>query len=86
MEFKKDLVQCYYLELLLTHVTHQILQLSKILLKFSIFASFIAYCKLEILKIKTKLNHFAIKYKLILKSNLIAMQELKNMGRENYSA
>lgn len=44
-----------------------------------IFASIIAYCKLEMLKIKTGLNHFAIKYKLILRANQIAMQELKNM-------
>jgi len=44
-----------------------------------IFASMIAYCKLEILKFKTKLNHFAIKYKLIVRANQVAMQELKNM-------
>jgi hypothetical protein len=44
-----------------------------------IFASIIAYCKLEMLKIKTKLNHFAIKYKLIVRANQIAMKELKNM-------
>lgn len=44
-----------------------------------IFASIIAYCKLEMLKIKTNLNHFAIKYKLIVRANQIAMQELKNM-------
>lgn len=45
-----------------------------------IFASIIAYCKLEMLKIKTKLNHFAIKYKLIVKANQIALKELKNMA------
>lgn len=45
-----------------------------------IFYSIIAFCKLERLKIKTKLNHFAIKYKLILRSNQIAMQELQNMA------
>lgn len=44
-----------------------------------IYASVIAYCKLEMLKIKTHLNHFAIKYKLIIRANQIAMQELKNM-------
>ena len=44
-----------------------------------VFASLIAYCKLEMLKIKTKLNHFAIKYKLILRANQIAMQELKSL-------
>lgn len=44
-----------------------------------IFAAIIAYCKLEFLKIKTNLNHFAIKYKLILRANQIALKELKNM-------
>ena len=44
-----------------------------------IFAAMIAYCKLEMLKIKTNLNHFAIKYKLLLRANQIAMRELKNM-------
>ena len=45
-----------------------------------IYAAMIAYCKLEMLKIKTKLNHFAIKYKLILRANQIALLELKNMA------
>jgi DDE superfamily endonuclease len=45
-----------------------------------IYASIIAYCKLELLKIKTQLNHFAIKYKLIVRANQIAWQELKNMA------
>ncbi len=44
-----------------------------------IFCSIIAFCKLERLKIKTKLNHFAIKYKLLLRANQIALQELKAM-------
>lgn len=44
-----------------------------------IFASMIAYCKLEFLKFKTKMNHFAIKYKLLLRANQIAMKELKIM-------
>ena len=44
-----------------------------------IFAAIIAYCKLEFLKFKTKMNHFAIKYKLIVRANQIAMKELKNM-------
>lgn len=44
-----------------------------------IFAAIIAYCKLEFLKFKTKMNHFAIKYKLIVRANQIAMQELRNM-------
>jgi hypothetical protein len=45
-----------------------------------VFAAMIAYCKLEMLKFKTGLNHFAIKYKLIIRANQIAMQELKNMA------
>jgi SRSO17 transposase len=45
-----------------------------------VFASMIAYCKLEFLKIKTHLNHFAIKYKLIVRANQIAMQELQIMN------
>ena len=44
-----------------------------------VFAAIIAYCKLELLKCKTKMNHFAIKYKLIIRANQIAMQELRNM-------
>ncbi|MDF1827016.1 MAG: transposase [Legionellaceae bacterium] len=43
------------------------------------YASMIAYCKLEMLKFKTGLNHFAIKYKLVIRANQIAMQELNNM-------
>lgn len=45
--------------------------------KNHIFASIISYCKLEFLKIRTALNHFALKYKLILKANQMAFQELK---------
>ena len=50
--------------------------------KNHIFASIISYCKLEFLKIRTALNHFALKYKLILKANQMAFQELKTL-REN---
>lgn len=42
-----------------------------------IFASLIAFCKLELLKVKTALNHFAIKSKLLLKANQIMFQELQ---------
>lgn len=42
-----------------------------------IFSSIIAYCKLEFLSIKTNINHFALKYKLILKANQAAFAELK---------
>ena len=45
-----------------------------------VYAAMIAYCKLEMLKFKTGLNHFAIKYKLIVRANQVAMQELKNMA------
>lgn len=44
-----------------------------------IFASIIAYCKLELLKVKAHINHFALKYKLIVRANQIAFQELKNL-------
>ena len=47
--------------------------------KNHLFASIIGYCKLELLKIKTCLNHFALKYKLILKANQMAYQELKKL-------
>lgn len=44
-----------------------------------IFASFIGFCKLELLKVKTSMNHFAMKYKLILKANQAALKELRNL-------
>ena len=44
-----------------------------------IFASVVAYCKLEFLKVKTSLNHFAFKYKLILKANQTSMLELRRI-------
>ena len=44
-----------------------------------IYYFIVGYCKLERLKIKTSLNHFAIKYKLILRANQVALQELRNM-------
>lgn len=50
--------------------------------KNHIFASIVSYCKLEFLKIRTNLNHFALKYKLILKANQMAFRELKIL-REN---
>ena len=51
-----------------------------------IFASIIAYCKLEFLKVKTCLNHFALKYKLLLKANQIAFLELKKLYESASSA
>lgn len=47
--------------------------------KNHIFAAIVAYCKLELLKMKTHLNHFALKYKLIMKANQMAFEELKNL-------
>lgn len=44
-----------------------------------IFASIIAFCKLEMLQLKTCVNHFALKYKLILRANQAAMLELQNL-------
>ncbi|MBS4165416.1 hypothetical protein NEOC65_000476 [Neochlamydia sp. AcF65] len=51
-----------------------------------IFLSLIAYCKLEFLKNKILLNHFALKYKLILKANHMAYQELQILQRNSMSA
>jgi hypothetical protein len=44
-----------------------------------LFAAFIAFCKLELLKVKTSLNHFAIRQKLLLKANQIMFNELQLM-------
>jgi IS4 transposase len=41
-----------------------------------IFASIIAYCKLEFLKTKTSLTHFGMKYMLLMKANRAAFIEL----------
>jgi len=54
--------------------------------KNHIFASIVAYCKLEFLKIKTHLNHFALKYKLLLRANQMAFQELKNLRKNVMTA
>ena len=42
-----------------------------------LFAAMIAFCKLELLKVKTALNHFAIKHKLLLKANQTMFKELQ---------
>jgi hypothetical protein len=44
-----------------------------------IFAAIWAFCKLEMLKVKTCLNHFAIKYRLILRANQMAFKELREL-------
>ena len=48
-----------------------------------IFASIVAFCKLEIMKVATLTNHFAIKYKLLVKANMAAMSELMNLRKNN---
>jgi hypothetical protein len=45
--------------------------------KNHIFASIIAYCKLEFLKTKTSLTHFGMKYMLLMKANRAAFLELE---------
>lgn len=47
-----------------------------------IFASIVAFCKLEALKVITATNHFALKYKLVLKANIASMQELARLRRD----
>lgn len=54
--------------------------------KNHIFASIVAYCKLEFLKIKTSLNHFALKYKLLVRANQMAFQELKKLYKRTAPA
>ena len=44
-----------------------------------VFAAMIAYCKLERMKIKMALNHFAIKHKLVVRANQIAFQEITKL-------
>lgn len=51
-----------------------------------IFASIIAYCKLEFLRTKTSLNHFAIKYKLLVKANQAAFKEYKKLLESSSAA
>ena len=51
-----------------------------------IFASIVAYCKLEFLRTKTSLNHFALKYKLLVKANQAAFKEYKKLFESNTTA
>lgn len=44
-----------------------------------IFSSLVAFCKLELLKIETATNHFALKFKLLVKANQAAFLELNNL-------
>jgi hypothetical protein len=47
--------------------------------KNHIFATIIAYCKLEFLRTQTFLNHFALKYQLLVKANRMAFLELERL-------
>lgn len=42
-----------------------------------LFAAMVAFCKLELLKVKTAMNHYAIKHKLLLKANQLMFNELQ---------
>ena len=46
-----------------------------------IFSSLVAFCKLELLKIRTATNHFAMKHLLLLKANQAAFLELNNLRK-----
>ena len=48
-----------------------------------IFASIVAFCKLEIMKVATATNHFAIKYKLLVAANIASMNALVNLRKNN---
>ena len=54
--------------------------------KNHLYASIISYCKLEFLKWKNNLNHFAIKYKLILKANQATFKEFQKLKKLAASA
>lgn len=51
--------------------------------KNHIFASIIAYCKLEFLKMKISLNHFALKYQLLIAANRKAFLALEQLRFNN---
>ncbi len=51
-----------------------------------IFTSTIAFCNLEIIKVATATNHFAIKYKLLVATNIASMNELMNLRKNNVFA
>lgn len=50
-----------------------------------VFAAIVAYVKLEKLRIQSNLNHFAIRYKLIIRANQLAFKELQ-MLKEKFAA
>lgn len=51
-----------------------------------IFCSIVAYVKLEKMKLKTKLNHFAMKTKIQIKAIQQAMKQLRELKQFNYNA
>lgn len=51
-----------------------------------IFASIVAFCKLEMLKLKTATNHFAIKYKLLLVAKQESLKMLAEMRKKSILA
>ncbi len=51
-----------------------------------IFTSIIAFYKIEIMKVATATNHFAIKYKLFVATNIASMNELMNLRKNNVFA
>ena len=44
---------------------------------------FVTMPKLEIMKVTTATNHFAIKYKLLVAANIASMNELVNLRKNN---
>jgi hypothetical protein len=50
-----------------------------------IFAALCAYAKLESLSVKQHMNHYALKYKLIVKATQRAMLELQHLYAQNYT-
>jgi len=52
----------------------------------SLFASIVSFCKLEALQFATAANHFALKYKLVVKANIAAMAELTDLRKKTLAA
>lgn len=46
-----------------------------------VFSSIYAFFKLEIISLNTNMNHFALKYKIIVKANMAAMKELQRLTK-----
>jgi Transposase DDE domain len=74
-EYHKSIKQNASLEKSPTKVVHS--------QKNHIFASIIAYCKLEFLKIKTCLSHFGLKYMLLMRANRAAFLEFEKFKLDN---